>query len=150
MNIQKGIAICLLSIVPLSISEISQSREQHKIRIFPESNGHGEFCGSSLIENNMKRKGDIFIGRDYKEDSFSMNIDDKTVKLYPVSSKKITKKREVKIYKGDRFRVKIDSTDVSTPKGLKNCGMDIDEIVTVSTDGWKKVILLKVGCDPCG
>jgi hypothetical protein len=150
MNIVKSIAVCLLSLVPLSISEISQSREQHKIHIFPESNGHGQFCESWLMENNMKRKGDIFIGRDYKEDSFSMNIDDKTVKLYPVSSRKITEKREIKIYKGDRFRVKIDSKDISTPQGLKKCGMDINETVTVSTDVWKKVILLKVGCDPCG
>jgi hypothetical protein len=149
MNISKAISVCLLSTASLFIAEISQSREQHKIDVFPESNGHGEFCGSSIVENNTKRKGDIF-RRDYKENSFLMNIDGKTIKLYPVSSRKITKKREIKIYRGDRFRVKVDATDVSTPKGLKNCGMDIDETVTISTNSWKKVILLKVGCDPCG
>jgi hypothetical protein len=149
MNIVKSVAVCLLSLAPLSIAKISQSREQHQIDVVPESNGHGEFCESWIMENNTKRKGDIF-RRDYRDNSFSMNIDGKTVKLYPVSSRKITKKREIKTYKGDRFRVKVDSIDVSTPKGLKNCGMDIDETITVSTDGWKKVMLLKVGCDPCG
>jgi hypothetical protein len=117
--------------------------------VIPGNNGHGEFCESWLIENSTKRSGDIFKW-DYKEKVLSMNIDGKFVKFYPVSQRKITKKREVSTYKGDEFRLKIDSTDISTPKGLKNCSMVHDEIITISTDGWKKVILLKIGCDPCG
>lgn len=149
MNISKAITVCLLSTVSLFVAEISQSREQHKIGVFPDDSGHGAFCGSSLIENNTKRKGDIFKW-DYKENFFSMNIDGKTVKLHPLNQRKISKKREIKTYKGDEFRVKIDSTDVSTPKGLKSCLMVHNETVTISTNSWKKVILLKVDCDPCG
>jgi hypothetical protein len=149
MSISKAIAVCLLSTISLFVAEISQSREQHKIEISPTNNGHGAFCDSWIIKDNTKIKGDIF-NWDYKGNFFSMNIDGEIVKFYPVNRRKIGKKREIKTYKGDEFRLKIDSTDVSTPKGLKNCGMDIDETVTISTDIWKKVILLKVGCDPCG
>jgi hypothetical protein len=149
MNIVKSVAVCLLSLAPLSIAKISQSREQHKIGIFPDDVGHGPFCGSSLIENNTKRKGDVF-KIDYKENIFSMNIDEKSIKFYPISRRKIGKKREISTYKGNNFYLRIDSTDVSTPKGLKSCLMVHDETITISTDGWKKVMLLKVDCDPCG
>jgi hypothetical protein len=149
MSILKAIAVCLLSTTSLFVAEISQSKEQHKIDISLANNGHGEFCESWVIENNTKRKGDIF-NWDYKEKVFLMNIDGKSIKFYPVSSRKITKKREIRTYKGDEFRVKIDSVDISTPKGLKDCSMVHDETVTISTNNWKKVLLLKVGCDPCG
>ena len=65
MNILKVAATFLLSIASLSIAEISQSREQHKIEFSPSNNGHGAVCDSWIIKNNTKIKGDIF-NWDYK------------------------------------------------------------------------------------
>jgi hypothetical protein len=79
-----------------------------------------------------------------------MKIDGKIIKFDAVGRHKIGKKREISTYKNDEFKLKIDSTDISTPTGLKNCSMVHDEIVTISTNNWKKVMLLKVGCDICG
>jgi hypothetical protein len=147
MNISKSILVCLLSIVPLSIPQISQSREQHQVDSIPGL-GHGDFCDSWIIEGKTKKSANIFSWDTQR--NLSMKIDGKIIKLYPVNRQKIGKKREISTYKNDEFKLKIDSTDISTPAGLKNCSMVRDKTVTISTSNWKKVMLLKVGCDPCG
>jgi hypothetical protein len=148
MNISKNILACIFSMVPLSIAKISQSREQHKIDIVPPGFGHGAFCDARIVEGNTKKSGEIFNLE--PQGNLSMKIDGKIIKLNAVSRQKIGKKREISTYKNDEFKLKIDSTDISTPAGLKNCSMVHDETVTISSNNWKKVMLLKVGCDPCG